>query len=185
MLAKRKNKPKVSVNILKNHFFEFFSASELFKMRLVCKDWKVEITEMWHGIFMREMHNHLLISQCNKEVETAFKKITIQQPVSQKFAVFASTLSELHDWEEAKTLASEPGPMKETTRLLITALAKLVRWTEVEIETLSGFTHEHYEEKIHPLLDTLDFKTELFELVRNKDKFLTLGQLHHFNTEFL
>jgi hypothetical protein len=67
---------------------------------------------MWHGIFMREMHNHLLIQECTKEVELTFKMIAIRQPVSQKFAVYATAMSELLNWEEIKSLSSEEGPIR-------------------------------------------------------------------------
>jgi hypothetical protein len=53
------------------------------------------------------------------------------------------------------------------------------------LESLSSFTNEHYEEVIHPLLETLDFKEEVQNLIKNTDTFLTLPQVHHFNNEFL
>ena len=177
---------KVPPRMLKNHFFGCFTAAELFKMRLVCKPWKEIITKMWHGIFMREMHNHLFMSECTKEVERNLKLMAVRQPVSQKFALFSTAISQLLVWEELRDLAnSETHTLRRITRLLLTNLAKLVYWEEVEINELGQYSDEIFDTIIMEKLENNAFRDRIQEAITRPETLPSLEQLGEFEENFM
>lgn len=176
---------KIPARMLKHHFFEFFTSAELFKMRLVCKEWKETITNLWHGIFKREMHNHLLMSECTKEVEKNFKLMAVRQPVSQKFAIYATAISELLNWPTVLEMAEMESNYRRTVRLLLTSIVKFLNWEELEIENLSHYTDTYFNEFILPLIDVETIKDRIHDLVKDADSYLTLDRIHLFSINFL
>lgn len=144
------NKPKIEAKLLFPKFFEFFDANELFRLRIICKSWKYFITQSWHGVFSKEMHKHLVVNECKKEIEKSFKLMAVRQPVAQKFGIFATAISELIEWDAIKNLTIETGPMRRHIRLLMTALVKLLDFDNIVISKLDEFSDIIFEQSILP-----------------------------------
>ena len=63
---------RLSPIMFQNFVMTYFSADELFKLRGVCRSWRVMITNIWHNIFQREMFHQLLATDLFKEVISFF-----------------------------------------------------------------------------------------------------------------
>jgi len=59
---------KVSGDLFVNHLFPYLSASELFNVRSVCKEWLDNVKDSWHATFKREMFVQLLACEFCKDI---------------------------------------------------------------------------------------------------------------------
>lgn len=131
--------PQIPWHILRTSLFPYFTAVELFKLRMVNQQWKSIISGMWHSIFKREMYSQFLMTNFTREIEKNFKLLSVRQPIAKKFFVYATTLSEMIRWEEVLTLCNEETPFQKKARLLIVTLIKLMDHKSVPITKLSQF----------------------------------------------
>ena len=134
-----KKPPRIPWHLLRTHLFPYFTAVELFKLRLVSQQWKTIISGMWHSIFKREMYTQFLMTNFTREIEKNFKLLSVRQPIAKKFFVYATTLSEMIKWDEVIDLCNQETPFQKKAKLLVVTMMKLMDYKSVPIPKLSEF----------------------------------------------
>lgn len=139
-VEKKEDKPaQIPWHILRTHLFPYFTAVELFNLRLMNQQWKSIISGMWHSIFKREMYTQFLMTNFTREIEKNFKLLSVRQPIAKKFFVYATTLSEMVRWDEIMMLCLQDSNYQKKARLLLTTLLKLTNFRSIPLAKLQDF----------------------------------------------
>lgn len=170
-------------HILRSHLFPYFTAVELFKLRLVSPTWKSIIAQMWHSIFKREMYTQFLVTNFTREIEKSFKLLAVRQPIAQKFYVYATTISEMIDWNELRVLWEKEGPSQKKTKLLITTLMKLIEHEAVPLKKLQEFDEVTWFQVQSALPGV--FKDRIQAFLNDGDQYPHISVLEKFEADFM
>lgn len=139
-MEKKEDRPaQIPWHILRTSLFPYFTAVELFKLRLVNQQWKTIISGMWHSIFKREMYTQFLMTNFTREIEKNFKLLSVRQPIAKKFFVYATTLSEMIKWDEVMLLCLQESNYQKKAKLLLTTLLKLTNYRRIPLAKLQDF----------------------------------------------
>lgn len=83
---------RVPGNLFVHHILPYLTASELFGVRAVCKEWLGYVKDCWHSTFKREMYVQLLAGEFCKDIEFFYKCIQLRNPFFQKLSLLLHAL---------------------------------------------------------------------------------------------
>jgi len=170
-------------HILRTHLFPYFTAVELFNLRLVNQQWKSIISGMWHSIFKREMYTQFLMTNFTREIEKNFKLLSVRQPIAKKFFVYATTLSEMVKWDEVMTLCLQESNYQKKARLLVTTLLKLTDFRSIPLAKLQDFDEVTWSQVQAHM--PADLKDHVQEFIGDGDLYPNVWELERFEDDFM
>merc|ERR1711959_777511 len=68
--------------------------------------------------------------------------MAVRQPIAQKFAIFATAITELLDWDKVLEFTEQDDSLGHCMRLLLATAAKFLDWNNVRFNHLADYNDE-------------------------------------------